>query len=78
MLSATRRRWRMRAARTMLWSAGLWFAAMLVFGQTTHFTLGLVLWLIYGVALGDWPLIGSNVVTLALMLVILSLKLRYG
>ena len=45
---------------------------------TAAFTLGLVLWLIYGVALGDWPLIGSNVVTLALMLVILSLKLRYG
>jgi MtN3 and saliva related transmembrane protein len=45
---------------------------------TGAFTLGLVLWLIYGVALVDWPLICSNVVTLALMLVILSLKLRYG
>ena len=45
---------------------------------TVAFTLGLALWLIYGVALVDWPLIGSNIVTLALMLVILGLKLRYG
>jgi hypothetical protein len=42
-------RWRMRAARTMLWSGGLWFASMLVFGQTTHFTLGLVLLLFGGI-----------------------------
>jgi hypothetical protein len=36
-------RWRMRAARTMLWSGALWFAATLVFGQTASFTLGVVL-----------------------------------
>jgi len=42
------------------------------------FTLGVMLWLIYGVAIGDWPLIGSNAVTLALMAVILGVKLRYG
>lgn len=45
---------------------------------TAAFTLGILLWLIYGLALADWPLIGSNIVTLMLMLVILSLKLRYG
>jgi len=45
---------------------------------TAAFTLGLAFWLIYGLALGDWPLIGSNAVTLALMLPILVLKLRYG
>ena len=45
---------------------------------TAAFTLGVVLWLIYGVAIGDWPLIGSNAVTLALMLPILAMKLRYG
>jgi MtN3 and saliva related transmembrane protein len=45
---------------------------------TAAFTLGLVLWLIYGLAIDDWPLIGSNVVTLALMAVILATKLRYG
>ena len=33
----------MRAARTMLWTGGLWFAATLLFGQTTNLTLGLAL-----------------------------------
>jgi MtN3 and saliva related transmembrane protein len=37
-----------------------------------------VLWLIYGLAIGDWPLIGSNAVTLTLMAPILAMKLRYG
>jgi len=45
---------------------------------TAAFTLGLALWLIYGLAIADWPLIGSNAVTLALMAVILTSKLRYG
>ena len=45
---------------------------------TAMFTLGMALWLVYGVALIDWPLISSSVVTLALMLVILGLKLRHG
>lgn len=45
---------------------------------TAAFTLGVVLWLIYGLAIGDGPLIGSNAVTLVLMIVILSMKLRYG
>jgi MtN3 and saliva related transmembrane protein len=42
------------------------------------FTLGMALWLAYGVALIDWPLIASSVITLALMLVIMALKLRHG
>jgi MtN3 and saliva related transmembrane protein len=45
---------------------------------TAAFTLGMVFWLIYGLAIGDWPLIGSNAVTLAMMSVILATKLRYG
>ena len=45
---------------------------------TAAFTLGVVLWLIYGLAIGNWPLIGSNAVTLALMLPIVAMKLRYG
>ena len=45
---------------------------------TVVFALGTLLWLVYGVALGDWPLIASSAVTAALMLVILRLKLRYG
>jgi MtN3 and saliva related transmembrane protein len=45
---------------------------------TTAFTLGVVLWLIYGLAIDDWPLIGSNAVTLTLMTPILAMKQRYG
>jgi len=45
---------------------------------TLAFTIGIVFWLIYGLALLDWPLITSNVVTLALMSVIVALKLRHG
>lgn len=45
---------------------------------TGLFTLGMAFWLVYGVALIDWPLITSSIVTLALMLVILGLKLRHG
>lgn len=33
----------LRAARAMLWSGGLWFAATLLFGQTTMLALGLAL-----------------------------------
>ena len=42
------------------------------------FGLGLVLWLCYGVLLGSWPIIGSNVVTLVLVVPIILLKLRHG
>jgi MtN3 and saliva related transmembrane protein len=45
---------------------------------TAAFTLGVVLWLVYGLAIGDWPLIGSNALTLLLMAPILAMKLRYG
>jgi MtN3 and saliva related transmembrane protein len=45
---------------------------------TAAFTLGVGLWLVYGLALADWPLIAANALTLALMSVILVLKLRYG
>jgi MtN3 and saliva related transmembrane protein len=45
---------------------------------TGAFTFGVVLWLIYGLAIDDWPLIGSNAVTLMLMAPILTMKLRYG
>jgi len=45
---------------------------------TAAFTLGVVLWLVYGLAIDDWPLIGSSAVTLAPMAAILAMKLRYG
>ena len=42
------------------------------------FTVGVFLWLIYGLLRGDWPIIIGNAITLGLALVILVLKLRYG
>jgi MtN3 and saliva related transmembrane protein len=45
---------------------------------TLAFTVGIAFWLAYGIALMDWPLITSNVVTLALLTPILALKLRHG
>ena len=41
------------------------------------FTVGIGFWLAYGIAIGSWPMIGSNVVTLLLAGTILGLKLRY-
>jgi MtN3 and saliva related transmembrane protein len=40
--------------------------------------LGIFLWLIYGLAIVDGPLIASSVVTFALTAVILVLKIRHG
>jgi len=45
---------------------------------TLAFTLGIALWLVYGLAIGDWPLIGSNALTLAPLGMIIAAKLRYG
>jgi MtN3 and saliva related transmembrane protein len=42
------------------------------------FALGVTLWLIYGLLLGNWPLIFANSITLVLVSTILVLKLRYG
>ena len=38
---------------------------------------GFVLWTIYGVMLGKWPIVGSNAVCLAMSAAVLVLKLRY-
>ncbi len=42
------------------------------------FSIGILLWLIYGILIGDAPIIAANIVTLALSLTILILKLRWG
>lgn len=39
------------------------------------FTLGVALWLAYGLSLGQWPIVVANTVTLVLSLVILAVKL---
>jgi MtN3 and saliva related transmembrane protein len=47
-------------------------------GMFLIFSTGILLWLIYGLLIGDVPLIAANAVTLALALTILGFKLRYG
>ncbi len=46
-------------------------------GMYSAFTLGVALWLVYGVLLGAWPIVIANCVTLALAAAILVMKLRY-
>jgi len=41
-------------------------------------TLGVLLWLVYGLAIVDGPLIGSSIVTFAMTATILVLKIRHG
>jgi MtN3 and saliva related transmembrane protein len=45
---------------------------------TAACTIGVALWLIYGLGIGDWPLICSSAVTVILMASILAMKLCYG
>ena len=47
-------------------------------GMYSVFTVGVALWLVYGILLFAWPLIIANSITLALAATILSLKLRFG
>lgn len=46
-------------------------------GMYSTFTLGVSLWLVYGLLLGAWPVVISNCITLALAIAILVMKLRY-
>jgi len=45
---------------------------------TTLCVVGVLLWLVYGLAIVDGPLIGSSIVTFAMTAVILVLKIRHG
>ena len=47
-------------------------------GMYSVFTLGLALWLLYGVLLQSWPLMIANSITLLLAAAILAMKLRFG
>ncbi len=44
-------------------------------GMYGAFTVGVALWLVFGLYLGSWPIIVSNVVTLGLAIVILATKI---
>lgn len=47
-------------------------------GMYSVFTVGVACWFGYGLVLGSWPMIVSNLLTLGLSAVILVMKLRYG
>lgn len=42
------------------------------------FTVGVALWLVYGILIMAWPIIIANVITTSLALMILAMKLRYS
>ena len=46
-------------------------------GMYSAFTVGISLWLVYGLLLGAWPIVIANAVTLSLAAAILAMKLRY-
>jgi MtN3 and saliva related transmembrane protein len=53
-------------------------AAGVSLGMYATFTVGVALWLAYGIGIGSWPVIIANAITLALALFILAMKLRFG
>ena len=46
-------------------------------GMYALFSLGVALWLVYGLLLQAWPIVIANCITLALASAILVMKLRY-
>lgn len=47
------------------------------YGMFLLFSLGVLLWLIYGLALSAAPIVIANAVTLLLSLIVIALKYRY-
>jgi MtN3 and saliva related transmembrane protein len=46
-------------------------------GMYGAFTLGVAMWLLYGVLLEAWPIVIANLITLVLASAILVMKLKY-
>ena len=46
-------------------------------GMYSVFTVGIALWLVYGLLIGAWPLILANGITLVFAVAILVMKLRF-
>ncbi|OGB35048.1 MAG: hypothetical protein A3F78_19000 [Burkholderiales bacterium RIFCSPLOWO2_12_FULL_61_40] len=46
-------------------------------GMYSTFTVGVSLWLVYGVLLQAWPIVIANTITLSMASAILAMKLRY-
>jgi MtN3 and saliva related transmembrane protein len=53
-------------------------AADVSFWMYCIFTAGIVMWLIYGILAGAWPVAAANAVTLVLAGAILTMKLKWG
>jgi MtN3 and saliva related transmembrane protein len=47
-------------------------------GMYSLFTLGVVLWFVYGVLIQSWPVMLANFVTLLLASSVLVMKVRFG
>jgi len=47
-------------------------------GMYTLFTLGVALWLVYGVLIHSWPIIIANFITLLLAGAVLVMKVRFN
>ena len=58
--------WRTRSARDVS------------LGMYSLFTLGIFIWLVYGVLIESWPVILANFVTLVLAGMVLAMKLKFG
>ncbi len=48
------------------------------FGMYSVFTLGVALWLAYGVLIDSWPIILANCITLLLAGGVLAMKVKFG
>ena len=48
------------------------------FGMFAIFSLGVLLWLLYGIQIGAWPVIIANAVTLVFSLTMLIFKIKYS
>ena len=53
-------------------------AAGISLGMYSIFTTGVALWLLYGYAIGSWPVMVANALTLGLALFIMGMKIRFG
>lgn len=47
-------------------------------GMYALFTLGVAMWLIYGIQLESWPIIIANCITLLLAGLVLVMKIKFG
>ena len=47
-------------------------------GMYSVFTVGVALWLVYGLLLRAWPIVVANVITLGLAVAILGMKVEFG